>query len=123
MPQLERHAPYFPVKDVAKSAADYERHFGFTIEYSVGTPPEFAIVTRDGLAIMLRRVADASLIRPSEAQGGAWDAFFWVSEVDTLFQELRRRGATIVYEPTMMPYGVREFAVRDSDGHVLGFGK
>ena len=46
MPQLERHAPYFPVKDVAKSAAEYERRFGFTIEYAVGTPAEFAIVTR-----------------------------------------------------------------------------
>ena len=123
MPRFTRHAPYFPVEDVARSAADYERAFGFKTEYAGGSPPEFAIVSRDGLAIMLRRVADASLIRPSESQGGTWDAFFWVDDIDTLFAELRGRGAAIVYEPTMMPYGVREFAVRDSDGHVLGFGQ
>ncbi len=122
MPQLTRHAPYFPVQDVAHSAADYERRLGFKTEYAGGSPPEFAIVSRDGLAIMLRRVSDASLIRPSEAQGGTWDAFFWVDDVDTLFTELRGRGASVVYEPTLMPYGVKEFAVRDGDGHVLGFG-
>lgn len=123
MSRLLRHAPYFPVQDVARSAADYERCFGFKTEYAGGSPPEFAIVSRDGLAIMLRRVADGSLIRPSESQGGTWDAFFWVEDVDTLFDELRGRGASIVYEPTMMSYGVKEFAVRDADGHVLGFGK
>jgi uncharacterized glyoxalase superfamily protein PhnB len=123
MPRLERHAPYFAVQDVARSASDYDRCFGFKVEYMVGSPPEFAIVTRDGLAIMLRRVADSSLIRPSESQGGTWDAFFWVDDVESLFEELRGRGASIVYEPTMMPYGVKEFAVRDGDGHVLGFGK
>jgi predicted enzyme related to lactoylglutathione lyase len=123
MPQIVRHAPYFPVKDVAHTASDYERCFGFKTEYAGGSPPEFAIVSRDGLAIMLRRVGDASLIRPSESQGGTWDAFFWVDDVDPLFEEFRDRGASIVYEPTMMPYGVKEFAVRDSDGHVLGFGR
>jgi len=120
---LTRHAPYFPVHDVARSATSYEQLFGFKTEYQGGSPPEFAIVSRDGFAIMLRRVGDASLIRPSESQGGTWDAFFWVDDVEGLFDELRGRGASIVYEPTLMPYGVKEFAVRDGDGHVLGFGQ
>lgn len=122
MHRFTRHAPYFTVRDVAGTVADYEARLGFTTEYTGGSPPEFAIVSRDGLAVMLRRVADASLIRPSESQGGTWDAFFWVSDIDALFDELRSRGATVVYEPMLMPYGVKEFAVRDQDGHVLGFG-
>jgi hypothetical protein len=60
MSRFMRHAPYFPVKDVAQSASDYDRCFGFTTEYAGGTPPEFAIVSRNGLATMLRRVSDAS---------------------------------------------------------------
>lgn len=122
MPRLTRHAPYLPVEDVARTASLYEQRFGFTTEYTGGAPPEFAIVSRDGLALMLRRVADPAAIRPSETQGGTWDAFFWVEDPDTLFAELRDRGASVVYEPTMMPYGIKEFAVRDDDGHVLGFG-
>jgi len=39
------------------------------------------------------------------------------------FAELTRSGATIVYPPTVQPYGMREFAVRDASGYVLGFGQ
>ena len=73
--KLTRSAPYFPVADVARSAAHYQRVFGFQTEYSAGSPAEFAIVTRDGFSIMLRRVEDAGPISPNERQGGTWDVF------------------------------------------------
>jgi uncharacterized glyoxalase superfamily protein PhnB len=72
---------------------------------------------------MLKRVADASRIHPNEAQGGTWDVFFWVANVDALYDELRARGAAIAYEPIVQPYGVKEFAARDPLGYVLGFGE
>ena len=122
--QLLRSAPYFPVADVDLSVADYARTLGFHVEYSAGSPTQFAIVRRDGLAIMLRRVADASCIRPNERQGGTWDVFFWVHGLASLFAELSARGADIVYGPTVQDaYRMEEFAVRDGDGHVLGFGE
>ncbi len=109
--------------DVEASARYYARVFGFGIDYAPGTPPQFAIVTRDGFAVMLRRVGNPTLISPNEKQGGTWDAFFWVRDADALFAELRAKGADVVYEPIVREYGMREFAVRDSDGHVLGFGQ
>ena len=120
---LLRSAPYFPVADVERSAAYYERVFGFHIEYIGGAPPEFAIVSRDGFCIMLRRVSDAARICPMEKQGGTWDAFFWVRDVRALHAELVAKGAVVVYGPTAREYGMDEFAVRDEDGHVLGFGQ
>jgi uncharacterized glyoxalase superfamily protein PhnB len=124
MTQLLRSAPYFPVGDVERSAAHYERVFGFTREYVAGVPPQFAIVSRDGFAIMLRLVAQPDRIRPSEAQGGTWDAFFWVRDVKALHAELQSNGAEIVYGPIVQQaYQMEEFAVRDLDGHVLGFGQ
>jgi catechol 2,3-dioxygenase-like lactoylglutathione lyase family enzyme len=123
MATLLRSAPYFPVGDVAQSADYYQRVLGFRSDYVAGQPAQFAICSRDGLAIMLRRVEPAERIRPCEAQGGTWDAFFWVDAVDALHAELAGRGATIVYGPLDQPaYGMREFAIRDPDGHVLGFG-
>jgi uncharacterized glyoxalase superfamily protein PhnB len=123
MAKLLRSAPYFPVADVRESATYYERVLGFAVEYFAGDPPQFAICTRDGLAIMLRRVAAPELIRPVEAQGGTWDAFFWIDDARGLHSELVTKGATIVYSPLVQPYGILEFAVRDRDGHVLGLGQ
>lgn len=124
MTKLLRSAPYFPVSDVGQSATFYENVFGFRREYVAGTPPQFAICSRDGLAIMLRKVAAPDLIRPSESQGGTWDAFFWIDDAVTLHSELVERGATVVYGPIVQElYGMLEFAVRDRDGHVLGFGQ
>ena len=119
-----RSAPYFPVADVERSATHYERVFGFTREYVAGTPPQFAILSRDGLAIMLRLVPAPELIVPNEKQGGTWDAFFWVRDAQALCAELRANGADIVYGPIIQDaYHMEEFAVRDPDGHVLGFGQ
>lgn len=118
-----RGAPYFPVADVATTVSYYTTVLDFVTEYVAGTPPVFGICGRDGCAVMLRRVDRPELIRPSEAQGGTWDAFFWVDDVASLHRELQSRGATIVYGPAPQAYGMIEFAVRDCDGHVLGFGQ
>lgn len=118
-----RGAPYFPVADVATIGNYYRDVLGFECEYSAGQPPEFAVYSRDGCAVMFRRVADPHLIAPNERQGGTWDVFFWVGDVDRLHDELAAKGATIVYPPVVQPYGMKEFAVRDVYGYVLGFGQ
>ena len=124
MSQLLRCAPYFPVADLEQSAAHYERVLGFHSEYIAGTPPDFAIVSRDGLAIMLRLVPTPGHISPNEKQGGTWDAFFWVRDARALHAELRANGADIVYGPMVQEaYQMEEFAVRDREGYVLGFGQ
>ena len=122
--QLLRSAPYFPVAAVDRAATHYERVLGFRRDYVAGSPPEFAIMSRDGLAIMLRLVPTAKRISPNEAQGGTWDVFFWVRDVRTLHAELTGTGADVVYRPVVQEsYQMEEFAVRDLDGYVLGFGQ
>src|SRR6185369_4356867 len=122
--KLLRSAPYFPVANVEQTVAFYEQMLGFRCEYSAGSPLQFAICSRDGLAIMLRRVSAPEMIVPSEKQGGTWDAFFWVSDAQALHEELHAKGADIVYGPLIQEaYQMKEFAARDCDGHVLGFGQ
>ena len=121
---LVRSAPYFPVSDVHSAVTHYENVLGFKREYVAGTPPMFAIMSRDGLPIMLKLVDDAKRIAPNESQGGTWDAFFWVEDLQSLYDELHAKGADIVYGPVLQDsYGMREFAARDSNGYVLGFGE
>ena len=122
--QLLRSAPYFPVPDIESSAVHYERVLGFRREYVGGAPPEFAILSRDGLAIMLRVVPASQQIIPNEKQGGTWDVFFWVRDAQALHAELEANGADIAYAPIIQEaYQMLEFAVRDRDGYVLGFGQ
>jgi catechol 2,3-dioxygenase-like lactoylglutathione lyase family enzyme len=122
--QLLRSAPYFPVADLEQAAAHYERVLGFRRDYTGGTPPQFVIVSRDGQAIMLRLVPEPARIIPNERQGGTWDVFFWVRDARALHAELEARGADIVYGPTLQEaYHMEEFAVRDREGYVLGFGQ
>jgi catechol 2,3-dioxygenase-like lactoylglutathione lyase family enzyme len=122
--QLVRSAPYFLVADVASSIEYYEQVLGFGAEYVAGSPPQFAILSRDGLAIMLRLAPEPDKIVPNEKQGGTWDVFFWVRDVQSLCEELRWRGADVVYGVTLQQaYHMQEFAVRDVNGYVLGFGQ
>ena len=123
-PQLLRSAPYFPVADVERSAVHYERVLGFHREYASGTPPQFAILSRDGLSILLRLVPVPEHISPNEKQGGTWDVFFWVRDARALHAELLANGADIVYGPIVQEeYQMEEFAVCDREGYVLGFGQ
>jgi catechol 2,3-dioxygenase-like lactoylglutathione lyase family enzyme len=118
---ITRGAPYFPVPDPAAIDTYYRDVLGFRCEYAAGN--EFSIWSRGAATIMFRRVAEPSRIMPNESQGGTWDVFCWVNDVGALHDELAARGATIVYPPTVMPYGMKEFAVRDPNGYVLGFGQ
>jgi uncharacterized glyoxalase superfamily protein PhnB len=118
-----RVTPYFPVGDVEKAAHYYETVLGFQREYAAGKPLEFAILARDGQGIMLRSTTMESKIVPNEKQGGTWDAFFWVSDVQALYEELLSKNATLVYAPIVQEYHMKEFAVRDLNGYVLGFGQ
>ena len=118
-----RAAPYFPVPDVSSIGTYYRDVLGFQCEYAAGEPAEFALYSRNGFAVMFRRVQDPSLICPNEKQGGTWDAFFWVNDVEALYDELTLQGASVVYPLVIQPYRMKEFAVRDPNGHVLGFGQ
>jgi catechol 2,3-dioxygenase-like lactoylglutathione lyase family enzyme len=121
--ELLRGAPYFPVADVAAAGEYYRAVLGFECEYAAGDPPIFAVYSRSGAPIMFRQADQPGLICPNERQGGTWDVFFWVDDVMKLHAELAGAGATVVYAPVVQPYGMKEFAVRDPNGYVLGFGQ
>lgn len=120
---IQRSATYFPVPNVATTAEYYGDVLGFRRDYAAGEPMEFAICSRGGCALMFRRAANGIAIVPNEQQGGTWDVFCWVDDLDALYDEVASKGVAVVYPPTVQPYGMREFAVRDINGYVLGFGE
>lgn len=122
-PQLTSSAPVLLVRDVVLSAEYYRDRLGFSFTRFWGDPPDFVILERDGLRLMLHRPSASVPIVPHwKVSAGMWNVYFWVCDADALYTEFKDRGAKIDYEPQNKPYGIREFGVQDLDGYDLGFG-
>jgi len=124
MAKLISSAPVLFVRSVQASAEHYRDAMGFRFDRFYGDPPSFVILGRDGLHVMLKSVSDHSAIIPRwRVSDNLWDMYFWVDDVEALYQEFRNRGAKIDYELCNQPYGCREFGAQDIDEHDVGFGQ
>ena len=120
---LTSSAPVLLVRDVVAAANHYRDALGFTYERFWGEPPNFVILRRDALHVMLSLAPAEAAIVPNWKVNSIWNIYFWVDDVDTLFAELKARGAKIDYELENKPYDVREFGIQDLDGYDVGFGQ
>ena len=117
-------APYFVVADLKRSLAYYHEKLGFDEPEIWGDPPEFAMPSREGFIFMIRAASNGREIVVNRKQGGTWDAYIWIRDAQSLFEEFESRGAQIEYRPTIQKeYDMKEFAVRDPDGYVIAFGQ
>ncbi len=126
-PQLQNAIPYLLVDDVYKSAEYYRDVLGFHFEQFWGDPPRFVMLLRDGVVIMLRapsEPASESVVRPNDERvEHSFDIYVRVRDVDGLYEELRGRGARLLYEPCDQPHDCREFEVEDLNGYRICFGQ
>jgi catechol 2,3-dioxygenase-like lactoylglutathione lyase family enzyme len=120
--QLKSIAPQFAVPDVIAAAEYYRDILGFRILGYFGQPPVFSLVARDNVEIQLGRVdANAGPAQNSVQREEGLDAYVWVTDVDSLYAELKERGAKIVEPPQIRVYNCREMVVEDRFGFRLAF--
>ncbi len=121
--QIGSTAACLLVRDVRVSAEYYAEKFGFVAPQLWGEPePTFAIPQRDGQSIMLARANVGEPLHANSTDFGMFSAYFWVRNVDQLYEEFAAKGADITEKPTDRVYGIREIYVRDLDGHLICFG-
>lgn len=122
--RLVSSAPVLLVRDVVASANYYRDALGFTYDRFWGSPPDFVILGRDGMHVMLDQTPPSHVITPNwKVDPNIWNIYFWVDDVEALYVELKNRGAKIDYHLENKPYDVREFGVQDLDGYDIGFGQ
>jgi len=109
-PELLCVQPTFPVRDVGAAAAFYREAL---LLAERRREPRLAVLGRDGVELTLVH-ADA----PAPAR-----AYLVVRGIDALYAACRRCGASVIRPLHRRLDQVREFAVRDPDGHVLGVGE
>jgi lactoylglutathione lyase len=113
------------VEDQQRSKEFYERVFG------VGAPVD----EKDGTVIFKFDNLFLRLLTRDEAEkemlgqvplagsdaGASSQLAIFVDDADALCAELAERGVPVVYGPVDRPWGVRNGAFRDPDGHLWGF--
>jgi predicted enzyme related to lactoylglutathione lyase len=111
--QFYQAAPLLLVPDVPATADYYRRVLGFKSDPG-GAAPEYTVVWRDNASVHLASGEQA----PTGVR-----IFFWVKDVNVLYEDVSRRGAEIVVPIGTRPYKIRDFSIRDPNGVLLVFGQ
>lgn len=111
-------APVLAVDNIAESIAYYRDMLGFTVDFTWGDPPYYAIARRgQNVSVHLSEREDTSTpIVPAYV-------YVFVTDADALYEEFHAQGIEIFQPPQNSDYGMREFDVRDLNGHFLTFGQ
>jgi catechol 2,3-dioxygenase-like lactoylglutathione lyase family enzyme len=123
-PVLTCAYPQLFVADIKASCDFYTQKLGFKITIVYGEPPFYAHVARDGAALILhcidRPVFDAEL-REREGLLSAEAGVNTADEIKSLFLEFQSAGVPFFQTLKLMPWGARNFIVKDPDGNLVLF--
>jgi uncharacterized glyoxalase superfamily protein PhnB len=114
-------APLFFTLDLPATLAYYKEKLSFECLGTWQDPPVYAIVARDEQAIHFR-CAEPPKANPDKYRDELLDAYLLVEDADALYAEYRARGVEFTRGVANMPWGSREFVVKDCDGRLLAFG-
>lgn len=123
-PEIAGIAPFFIVEDVARALSFYRDRLGFEVVFTgFGDEVFFGIVRRGGAMLMLKDVGVAALPNHRRQPEARWDAYLDVPDPDALAAEYAARKVEFSTPLRDTDDGLRGFELKDSDGHVLFFGR
>jgi DNA-binding transcriptional MerR regulator/catechol 2,3-dioxygenase-like lactoylglutathione lyase family enzyme len=108
--------PRLPVTDLDRSVAYYQEALGFDLAWRTAD---------DSLAALAGGGIEMLLLIPwtGDAPPPLQSAYVYVDDPDALCAEYEQAGADIVEPVRSRPYGMRDFVVRDPDGHRFTLGR
>jgi catechol 2,3-dioxygenase-like lactoylglutathione lyase family enzyme len=125
MSRLEATTPVLQVADVARSVAWYRSVLELDADPSPADP-SFAILSRDGLEIMLQS-EDAKAPHPAATRADpepGWSIYLRVTGGDILdLARTVREHTPLLRGPERAFYGMVEFEIADPDGHRICVGE
>ena len=115
---LSHAATILAVNDVVSSISFYQDKLGFTLTFSHGTPTDYAVLRRDETVHIHLTKKEENLPVGNQAS-----MYIFVYDVDKLFNEFIHQ-KVLMHEPLAnRDYGMRDFDVKDPDGHIITFGQ
>lgn len=123
MANLTAQASILIVKDPAHSANWYKDKLGFSIMGLWGDPVHTAIIDRNGQRIMFYKGHEKQIKPLWKIVEKTSNIYFWVDDVETIYQEFIASGATIDFTLYTTPWGTKEFGINDPDEYDITFGQ
>lgn len=122
MPDLKNFyshaATILPVSDVQTTAEYYRDKLGFEIKFLWNDPPEYAVLKAgNDVNIHLSKTQNAKASTDHIA------VYIFAHNVDALYQTFQESGVHIHTPIGDRDYGMRDFDIKDPNGHLLSFGK
>lgn len=107
--KIAQPVPQLPVENVEASQVYYKDFLGFDILW---TSPDLSIgaVGREEIAIFFSKTA--SSIEPNVH-------WIFAEDVDLTYAEFKGRGADIIEDIEDKTWGMRQFAIKDLNGHIF----
>lgn len=108
-------APILPALDINRAAGFYKNVLGFDI--NIFTAHDYVVMKKGDIGLHLWKTDDKNLCENS-------GCYIYVTDIDTLYQELSSKD---VIHPNgkleTKPWGMKEFAVVDTEGNLLRIGE
>jgi DNA-binding transcriptional MerR regulator/catechol 2,3-dioxygenase-like lactoylglutathione lyase family enzyme len=108
--------PRLSVTDIDRSVAYYQETLGFRLAWRTADGSQAALASGEIEMLLLVPWAGDSPPPPQAA-------YVYVEDPDALCAEYQQAGADIVDPVASRPYGMRDFVVRDPDGHRFTLGR
>ena len=109
--------PVIATADVSSTIGYYTHVLDFSEHFTYGDPPVYAGVERDGVLLYITQ--DDKMAAALKDSGLHPDVFLWVHDIDTVFEEHKRRGANIIEELATRRWDARQYVVEDPNGYRL----
>ncbi|MFP9113311.1 VOC family protein [Flavobacterium sp. RHBU_3] len=114
-PNVIGSAPILAVTDVQETVNYYIEKLGFELIATLLQPPVYGMVQRNGFQVHFGKT---EVHTPnSKHRNDLPDFILWIPEIDAFYNEIKQRGATIITEIALRPYGSREFTIEDNNGY------
>lgn len=116
-----RLVPQLRTTDLERAIVFYTETLGFALDFRY---QDFYAGIRAGTQVFhLKRADDPDPSIAFVRDGEHFHLYFYVDDIDRAAAELKDGGLRLLKEPHDTPWGTRELALRDADGHTLYFGQ
>ena len=123
-PVAVRRLTLLVYRDVEAAHRFLVETFGFgpgQVTHHDGTTLHAEVFAGDGVIWLHHESPEHRLASPVTSGTASHCMAIDVDDVEAHFERTKAAGAEIAYEPTDMPYGVREYGVRDNEGGLWSF--
>ena len=116
---LVQAIPQLPSGDIEKTGGFFEKYLGFEVVAKMNGNT-FMIVRRGGVEIHFWKTATEE---EAKKLGINNSCYIRVQNIENLFEEFKKRGATFRYPLTKQPWGMHEMQIDDPYLNAIRFGE